>query len=215
MDLQYPVISITYLFFVLCSSEATLRPDLPPSTVMFLSSVGAPLLRPGLHTHRPHYWASNIPGVRGQRPRGGRAAATLLQPGALPLPSDTTEIGKRKREGPSNSMEQAPSFSALLLTCTPNLEPVPIVLIRRQSKLSSLHRRRFFAPGRPRKMLGKPKRKPPFSSAPRSPASTRSFAKVRFGSAPSASALPCAPPPPAFYVRAAARARRRCATRFI
>ena len=116
MDLQYPVISITYPFFVQCSSEATLRPDLPPSTVMFLSSVGAPLLRPGLHTHRPHHWASNIPGVRGQRPRGGRAAATLLQPGALPLPSDTTEIGKRKREGPSNSMEKAPSFSALLLT---------------------------------------------------------------------------------------------------
>ena len=123
MDLQYPVISITYLFFVLCSSEATLRPDLPPSTVMFLSSVGAPLLRPGQHTHRPHHWASNIPGVRGQRPRGGRAAATLLQPGALPLPSDTTEIGKRKREGPSNSMEKAPSFSALLLTATPARSP--------------------------------------------------------------------------------------------
>ena len=115
MDLQYPVISITYPFFVQCSSEATLRPDLPPSTVMVLSSVGAPLLRPGQHTRRPHHWASNIPGVRGQRPRGGRAAATLLQPGALPLPSDTTEIGKRKREGPSNSMEKAPSFSALLL----------------------------------------------------------------------------------------------------
>ena len=42
-------------------------PDLPSSTVMFLSSVGAPFLRPGLHSHR----APRAAAVKGSaQPRG-------------------------------------------------------------------------------------------------------------------------------------------------
>jgi len=59
-----------------------------------------------------------------------------------------------------------------------------------------------------------PKRKPPFSPARGSPASILSCAKPRLGSAPSASASPCARPPPAFRGSAAARTRPRCATPF-
>jgi hypothetical protein len=40
------------------SKGPSLRPDLPSSTVMFLSSVGAPFLRPGLHSHRASVLAS-------------------------------------------------------------------------------------------------------------------------------------------------------------